>query len=49
METEKTIHDVIKERMKLPEEVKSFIKINVFLNIIMAIVIYLFVSVDIMG
>ena len=34
METEKTIHDVIKERMKLPEEVKSFIKINVFLNII---------------
>ena len=38
MESEKTIHDVIKERMKLPEEVKGFIKINILLNILMAIV-----------
>lgn len=37
MESEKTIHDVIKERMTLPKEVKSFIKINIFFNILMAI------------
>lgn len=38
MESEKTIHDVIKERMKLPEEVKKFIKLNIFFNILIAIV-----------
>ena len=38
MEKENTIQDVIKERMKLPDEVKGFIKINIFFNFIMAII-----------
>lgn len=37
-ENEKTMHDVIKERTKLPEEVMNFIKSNIFFNIIMAII-----------
>ncbi len=39
MESEKTIHDVIKERMKLPEEVKSLIKLNILLNMLISIII----------
>ena len=38
MDKEQTIHDVIKERMSLPEEIKSKIKLNIFFNIIMAII-----------
>lgn len=38
MEKENSIHDVIKERMKLPDETKGLIKTNIFFNIIMAII-----------
>lgn len=38
MDKDKTIHDVIKERMLLPEEVKNHIKLNILFNIIMAII-----------
>ena len=38
MEKEKYIADVINERKKIPSDVKNFISLNVFFNVIMAII-----------